>query len=177
MGIVFDRLEKVIEIEAPATEVTVQELLNACRDYEDELSSIDLPQIAYASGKEELGGGVSVGITLQLIDWKVKFEARSGPDWVVCNISGGNLVCWDTVTAAYVTPIEPSAYVTATLTASSSATTADLDAIQYASYQNAVWLDTGSSNTGTAYPMGTREYPVNNITDAVSIAGSFPLIV
>lgn len=48
-------------------------------------------------------------------------------------------------------------------------TVSELPAIQYSSYQNAVWLDITTSNSGINYPMGTREYPVNNLTDAVQI--------
>jgi hypothetical protein len=38
-------------------------------------------------------------------------------------------------------------------------------------YGGAVHIDTKSGAAGTAYPLGTEEYPVDNIDDALSIAG------
>lgn len=35
-----------------------------------------------------------------------------------------------------------------------------------------VWLDTGSGNSGTAFPNGTASSPVDNITDALAIASA-----
>ena len=113
MGFVFDKVNKIITVEAPQTEVTIQDLYDAIRDYEDEVYNMEVGKICDASGKEELGGGVRVGITLKLIDWKLKFEDRSGPNYITCNVRGGNLVCYDTSINDYVNPIEPSAYVKA----------------------------------------------------------------
>lgn len=48
---------------------------------------------------------------------------------------------------------------------------AQLPEIEFASFQNAVWYDSNSSNSGIAYPRGTRQRPVNNITDALAILG------
>ena len=144
MAIVFYEAIKIIEVEAPAIEVSIQELLNACREWEDDLSSLDTPQIAYASGKEVLGGGMSVGVTLLLMDWRVRFQARPGPDWVTCNISGGNLVAFNTILQAYVSPIASSPFITATYAASSSATTTlvEQDLSELAGLvANEVWSD------------------------------------
>lgn len=33
-----------------------------------------------------------------------------------------------------------------------------------------VWVDTSTSSTGTSFPAGTKEYPVNNMTDGLLIA-------
>ncbi len=166
----YDKINKIITIPAPITEVTIQELINDIRDFEDDWNGMDIPRIADAAGKQDLGGGVLVGITLTLYDWKVKFEDRPGPDYVVCNVTGGNLVCYDTSLGDYVNPIEPSAYVTVTLTASSSATLQELVAIQYASFNGGVWIDTVDGTSGTEYPTGTPRQPVNNLSDAKSIA-------
>ncbi|RLD56395.1 MAG: hypothetical protein DRJ01_15305, partial [Bacteroidetes bacterium] len=48
-------------------------------------------------------------------------------------------------------------------------TVQQLAELQYTAYQNAVWVDPESGFIGTGYPTGTREYPVNNLIDAVSI--------
>lgn len=171
MAIVFDDVNRLITIESPEIEVTCQDLLNAIREFESSEDGIDNPQVATAAGKEPLGGGVLVGVTLTLLDWKVKFEDRPGPDWVYCNVSGGNLVSVDSV-GSFQFPLEPAEYVMATITASSSATLSDLSAIQFSSYQNAAWIDTDSAYSGTEYPVGTREYPVNNLADAIEISNN-----
>ena len=162
----YDKVNKIIEVSTSyGTEITIQNLLNDIRDFEDELSSMDIPFLASAAGKEALGGGVAVGLTLTLLDgWKLAFEARLGPAYTQCSVSGGNLV-----TINETNPIHPTAFTQIVVTASSSATTSDLEAIQYASYQNAVWLST-MGVSGTNYPIGTPISPVNNINDAHTIA-------
>ncbi len=37
-------------------------------------------------------------------------------------------------------------------------------------YADGIYLDLSSSNAGTAYPTGTRTYPVNNLADAITIS-------
>ena len=127
----FDKVNRIIEVAAPDTGVTVQQLINAIRDWEDELLNFDMPKVADASGKEDLGGGVKVGITLKLLNWKVKFEDRGNPP-IVCTIYGGNLVAVDS-NGNPMSPITPSENVTVMLTQSSSATMLqdiDIDAIR-----------------------------------------------
>lgn len=166
----FIKETKIIEVGIADTEVTVQQLYDACRDFEDENYNMEMYKVVDGSGKEELGASVRVGITIKLIDWKLKFADRPPPDFVVCDVSGGNLVCYDTVQAKYVNPIEPAAYVTVTKTSSSSATLQDLEAVQYASFQNAIWIDVVNGQSGVVYPIGTVEYPVDNLADAKIIA-------
>lgn len=45
-----------------------------------------------------------------------------------------------------------------------------LEISRFAEYAGGVWIDTTSTTTGTAYPAGTQSDPVNNLTDATSIA-------
>ena len=96
------------------TEITIQELINTIRDWEGNLENMDVAKIADASGKEDLGGGLQVGITLKLLNWKLKFEARPGPDWIDCAVSGGNLVAVNGNNQP-MNPIQPSDYVTVTI--------------------------------------------------------------
>lgn len=166
MALSFDKVNKIITVLSPDTEITIQNLLNSIRRWEDDLSSMDLPKIVSCAGKEPLGGGVVVGLTLTLLDdWQLAFEARGGPSYTQCIVSGGNIVATNANGSIY-----PTAFTQVLITASSSATQSDLAAIQYSSYQNAVWLDPTTSTTGTVYPKGTREVPVNNILDAIIIA-------
>jgi hypothetical protein len=147
----------------------MQDLVDTCRDLEDDPNALDDLHLLNAAGKEDLGGGVKVGITVTLQNAKIAFEARAGPSYTQCNISGGNLVSVDTLGAS-ISPIEPTAFTQVVLANSSSATLSEQTTIQYASYNARVTIDTGSSYTGTDYPVGTPQQPVNNITDALAIA-------
>ena len=119
MAIIFDRVNRIIEVEADEIKVNAQDLLNAIRGFEDDQGNMDIPHIAEAAGKEDLGGSVFVGITLKLINWKVKFEERETP--TICDIYGGNVVAIDEY-GEPMSPVEPSSNVTVTKTSSSSAT-------------------------------------------------------
>jgi len=127
------------------------------------------PRLIDAAGKEPLGGGVSVGITATLQNAVVAFEGRPGPDWVLCTISGGNLVAVDE-NDAEIDPRQPTAFVTIDRTSSSSATLADISSLQAASFDGYVALDITSAYAGTTFPIGTRQAPVNNIADAIAIS-------
>ena len=66
-------------ISVPATdgtEITMQQLVTQVRDWEDEPTSLPYPFVMRATGKQDLGGGVTVGITTQLQNAKLAFEQR-----------------------------------------------------------------------------------------------------
>ena len=118
----FFKFDRVIQVDNPVegTEVTIQELVNAIRDYEDELDFFDYGHIANASGKQDLGGGSQVGITLELInDWRIQFESPGGPTTITVYVRGGNLVATNSFGN---NPIKPSDYVTVIIAQSSSPT-------------------------------------------------------
>lgn len=125
MAIIFDRVNKIIEVEAPGTEVTIQKLIDAIRAWEDEQENMDVSQMAKASGKESLGGGIAVGITLELLnDWRVKFEDRPGPDYVQCTVHQGNLVG-----GIAGNPVKESAYTQVKVILSAAGTVAELEEV------------------------------------------------
>jgi len=167
----FESSPRIITVAAPSVEITMQDLVDTVRTIEARADAIDNDHVLDAAGKQSLGGGVLVGITVTLRNAKLAFEARGGPTYEQCNISGGNLVAVDDV-GSPMSPIEPTAFTQIVLANSSSATLSELEAIQYSSYQNAVWVDVIDGMSGTDYPSGTREFPVNNIPDAVSIANT-----
>ena len=89
MAIEFDHAAHLINITNPQNTLSCQDLLNAIRTQEATAEGIQYPQIATASGKEDLGSGVSVGMTVNLIEpWQVKFWAGN----YIAKIAGGNLV-------------------------------------------------------------------------------------
>lgn len=98
---------RIIEVAAPSVALTIQDLYDTIRSLGAE--AIDEPEIIDGSGKEILGAGILVGLTIKLLNARVKFEDRSGPDWTVCSIGGGNLVAVDEA-GEPMGPVEPSAY-------------------------------------------------------------------
>lgn len=122
----FFKSEKVIQVDSPQTSVTCQDLINQIRLYEENLNNLDYPLIANAYGKQSLGGGSFIGITLELVnDWRIAFEARNGPDTVACTISGGNLVAINQYSN---NPLKATAFTQINIAQSSSPTIIQADA-------------------------------------------------
>lgn len=70
---------RIIKVFAPSVEMTVQDLVDTCRYFEAQPINVDNPHLINAAGKEELGGGVTVGITATLLNAQVQFEGRFAP--------------------------------------------------------------------------------------------------
>ena len=71
---------RVVEVAAPSTELTVQDLVDTLRISEEGFAEgLSFDKLINAAGKEDLGGGVLVGITANLQDAQVSFEARRTP--------------------------------------------------------------------------------------------------
>ncbi|MFA6007398.1 MAG: right-handed parallel beta-helix repeat-containing protein [Candidatus Shapirobacteria bacterium] len=118
MALDFDFYNSIITIPSPDASITIQELIDGIRDIEDEYIAMPYGHIADAYGKQDLGNGVLVGITLVLMSpWRVAFAARLGPDTISCRIDGGNLVG-----GLDNNPIAPTAFTQVTMANSSSAT-------------------------------------------------------
>ena len=89
MTYTYDFTNKIIGITEAQADVSVIGLLSDIREAEASLQGICYGQIASASGGESLGGSVSVGVTVNLLDdWQVQFAAGN----YIAKISGGNLV-------------------------------------------------------------------------------------
>lgn len=89
MATVVDYPDWSVHITSPQTAVVVQDLLNDIRTLEANETGIVHGVIIEASGKELLGGGVQVGITMKLNDpWQLEFYAGS----YRATIDGGNVV-------------------------------------------------------------------------------------
>ena len=74
MGISLDASTKIVSITSPTTSVTVQELVNTIRDWEDEQENLAYTHVIDAVGKADLGGGVTTGITMTLSSlWQIQF--------------------------------------------------------------------------------------------------------
>lgn len=89
MAIEIDFDQELINITSPQNTLSCQDLIDAIRAEEASEVGITRDQIATGSGKESLGDGVFVGMTLNLIEpWQVKFWSGN----YIAKIAGGNLV-------------------------------------------------------------------------------------
>lgn len=113
---------RIITVAAPSTTITIQDLHDTCRDIEDNLPEAqEFDHLVDSAGKEPLGGGAYVGITLTLQNAKLAFEARPPSTFVPCTVSGGNLVAVDE-NGDNMDPIQVTAYTQVTIAQSSSPT-------------------------------------------------------
>ncbi len=110
---------RVITVLADITEISIQALSDQIKDWEDEPASLSFPFLIKTFGKQALGGGAFVGITAELQNAKIAFEARGAPDEILCTISGGNLVALDSGGAS-MNPISPTAYTQVVIAQSTS---------------------------------------------------------
>jgi len=113
MAIEFNKTDKLVLVTSGQVSVTIQELIDEIRDYEDNPVNMEIAQIANATGKQALGGGVSVGITLELInDWRIAFSGWQGPSEQAISIVGGNLVATNSFNNIPVAPDDsPNTYM------------------------------------------------------------------
>ncbi len=126
ISIDWDSSPRVIEVASPSDEISIQDLHDTCKYFEDNPVGMLHPYLIESAGKEFLGGALYVGVTGTLNNAVIRFEARGGPSWVLCIISGGNIVAVDDL-GANIDPREPSAYVSADRAGSSSATLLDAE--------------------------------------------------
>ena len=108
----FFKSTKLIQIDSPDLIVTIQELVDAIRDFEDSLDMMDFDKIMDGTGKDDLGFAETTMTLTLLNDWRIKFEDRAGPTRVDALINGGNLVA---VNAFNNKPITGGAFVDVTI--------------------------------------------------------------
>lgn len=128
----FNFTLKILQIPDTETSATIQDLWNAIIIAHADLRSMDDDEIATISGKEDLGGGVSVGLTISFINgWRIQAAPRAGPDFVLVTVSGGNTVTSEAdqapaggpgIPAAATNPIAPANFTNIIISQSSSAT-------------------------------------------------------
>ncbi len=78
MALTFDHASQRISVTSPQVSLSCQDLINAIREEEASERGIAYDPIAQASGKDDLGGGVSTAITVFLLDnWQIGWYAGS----------------------------------------------------------------------------------------------------
>jgi hypothetical protein len=163
----FNFSNQVISASSTATIVEVQNLINAVRYAEESSEGIQYPKIANAAGKDSLGSGISVGITLDLLpNWQLKFADRSGPSYVQCFVQEGNLVG-----GLSGNPIKSSAFTqvfvirsAASTLVSSSAVSANISDSDKIDISNKVWINSSTSNITNSVWTNSGTSVLNNIT-------------
>lgn len=234
---------RIITIPVAQTEITIEDLQDTLQALEESEEGMVWKHLRNTSGGESLGGGTTVGYTMELQNAQVSFVARTTPlesgtittggtttltdstatfqtnnvglgdlvmnvtdgsqatvisvtsetdltctsltggtdndfditdvyrvyDIVQCRVTGGNLVAVDNL-GAEISPIFPTFGTQVLATASSSATTANLISLNFATYNGGIYIDTVNGVSGTGGVLGNEANPVNNLTDAKSIA-------
>lgn len=168
----FDRVNRLIIVAAPDTQVTVLELYDKASNYLDEPIQMDLSNFVEAGGNFDLGGGEFTGVSLRLVDWKVQFEDRAGPGVTECQVTQGDLISVDAARVRQ-NAIEPSAFVFAVIRLSTAPAAIQpvLSDAELTATAQAVWT-MDSTQTFPADSMGTM---MKGIIPMVSRAISFIL--
>lgn len=129
---------RIITVDLPSTAIVIQDIVDTCRQLSDDLDNLDDLHIVHNSftgGKQDLGDGASVGITLTLNNAKLAFEKRGGPSFVQCKVTGGNLVAVDSAEDS-IDPIQTTEFTQVVISQSSSPTIVGASATDIA---DAVW--------------------------------------
>ena len=75
----FEPSPRIAIVDSPSVEFVVQDIVDTLRKREDTFRGQTETKLINASGKEDLGGGVQVGITAELQDTQIAFEGRTTP--------------------------------------------------------------------------------------------------
>jgi len=127
----------------------------ALKDIED--SDLGMTQDTTHNHVAPIGvGGVTLARVVEIINnYTVTFEDGQ----YAVNLSGANTNLADKVNVNQVS-----------VRSANSAGLVQTSEIEYSSFQNSVSLDVVNGGAGQAYPLGTAQFPVNNLADAKFIA-------
>ena len=98
---------RIITVANIVDSITIQDLLDTMRIHEDNPENLSQPKIVRATGKQELTSNLLVGITLTLLNAKLKFDDNLSPPTQRRDVIGGNLLAVDDMDDA-IDPIEVS---------------------------------------------------------------------
>jgi hypothetical protein len=126
----FTLSPRIITIAAPSTTISIPDLHDTLRFLEaSELGILYPPLMSIA------------GLVLYLLNAKIAFEARTGPDWVLCSIEDGILYAFS-LTGDEMDSRLPTAFVTIDRTTGiSSALIASGGGVDPVAIANEVWSD------------------------------------
>jgi len=155
---------RVIQVDSPSTEITVQDLVDSVRDFEAKAENMWVDKLLDAAGKEALGGGNTVGITITLKNAQVAFEDRGGPSFTQCKITGGNILAVDDMEAE-LSPIKTTDYTQVIISQSTSPL--DIPGLVDDVWDEAIAGHLGSGSTGEKLNSGGGAPTAGQVADAV----------
>lgn len=87
-------IPRIINVpEADGDSIKVQNLINQCRDWEDNQINLSYPKLIRASGKDEVAVGEYTGITVVLENALLRTDDRAST--TIFSVDGGNLLAED----------------------------------------------------------------------------------
>lgn len=113
VSIDWESSPRVITVAAPSTEMKIQDLHDTLVSFEDSIEGGQHDNLVSSVGKTQLDAAATkfTGITLTMLNTQISFEARSGPDWVECDVIDGNLAAVDTDGVTFINPKYNRAFV------------------------------------------------------------------
>lgn len=159
--IIYPDRSEMVQIQSSPIEIyqfNVNTFHQGMRDLEDDEEGIWADVTHNYSSPTTLSGVTYARLVEIINDYTITFLPDSA--WVV-QVTGGNSNVGDRVN-----PNNVSVQV------ANSAGLQDAEALQAGAFGGQVALDVNSSFSGTTFPTGTREFPVNNSEDAIAIAQS-----
>lgn len=126
----------------------------------------------------DCGGG---GRDISIKNWHgdVKIINKTGTDDMEINMNSGGTVLIDSTVTDGLIRCTGSMKVIDNSTGTADVNISEVafpELTQYAAFEDgSVWLDPTTSNTGTKFPTGTKQKPVNNDADAATIMTQFSL--
>lgn len=169
--VIFDPLTKTIKFKAGITSIDFQQDVYS-DGKEDWLTNASLNKYIFpvrSIGGNLLSSGKIIEPTFFLLNgWQLEPDSRDHEIYVF-----GNIFHDDGIPVVKV----PSGYaIVVNMSTTISPDTGDPAIVKRASedniYRGAVTIDIDSEYFGTAYPTGTPSFPVNNVSDAITIANS-----
>jgi len=97
---------RIVEIAAPSLTVNMQDIVDTLRVFEESVRGMSEPKLIDASGKQTLSPVKIVGITVTLLNVRLKFADRGGPTTLIAATTDGNLVTFYDATGTHTGPSE-----------------------------------------------------------------------
>lgn len=176
--VTFDGVNKIIQVDTAPTlvdgdlvvelDIKIDVYSDGKEDWKTDATLNKLKFPVSAVGGNPLPGSKALGSTYFLTPpWKIRpYEASH-----VFRVNG-NFYSDDGTSPFTQTVGTYNVFLEQQVSSLVDSTVQQLSEIEYASYAGGPHVDVINGTAGTAYPAGTPEYPVNNISDAISIAGA-----
>ena len=140
-------------------ELNINDLRTWLHDEQDDPRGMTFPTMFENNPPVDISGVTLARVLRILPPYTITFDDDGGSDPYNVNIVGGNSNVSDVVNKN-----------TVGVNTANSAGLQDPFALQQASFVNGeVAIDTVTGSSGTTFPRGTRAFPVNNISDALTI--------